>query len=195
MSGTRRFPVIRVIFRNWISTCGEMSSRIRSFPLRRFHFLRFEFIFLFLRNYCTKHSRWDKNSTLDCKRPRERGSLRMVMANIFVFRYQTYFSGGILNAGRSSAFSHSSLLAPKRESLDIAVTAGVLRETTKILVSGCVFFIYIGRYGKYFSNFSLSDAGIPPNLEMSTLQMLLPEIDLAEVIGNFKPFLSENQEI
>ncbi|KAF8371080.1 hypothetical protein PRIPAC_77509, partial [Pristionchus pacificus] len=84
-------------------------------------------------------------------------------------------NGGILNAGRSSAFSHSSLLAPKRESLDIAVTAGVLRETTKILVSG---------------NFSLSDAGIPPNLEMSTLQMLLPEIDLAEVIGNFKPFLT-----
>ncbi|GMS94937.1 hypothetical protein PENTCL1PPCAC_17112 [Pristionchus entomophagus] len=84
-------------------------------------------------------------------------------------------NGGILSSGRSSAFSHSSLLAPKLESLDIAVTAGVLRETTKILVSG---------------NFSLSDAGIPPNLEMSTLQMLLPEIDLSEVIGNFKPFLT-----
>ncbi|GMR45293.1 hypothetical protein PMAYCL1PPCAC_15488, partial [Pristionchus mayeri] len=84
-------------------------------------------------------------------------------------------NGGVLSPGRSSAFSHSSLLAPKRESLDIAVTAGVLRETTKILVSG---------------NFSLSDAGIPPNLEQATMQMLLPEIDLSEVIGNFKPFLT-----
>ncbi|GMT37108.1 hypothetical protein PFISCL1PPCAC_28405, partial [Pristionchus fissidentatus] len=83
--------------------------------------------------------------------------------------------GSLSSAGRSSAFSHSSLLAPKRESLDIAVTAGVLTETTKILVSG---------------NFSLSDAGIPPNLEMSTLQSLLPEIDLSEVIGNYKPFLT-----
>lgn len=105
-----------------------------------------------------------------------------------------WFSGGILSAGRSSAFSHSSLLAPKRESLDIAVTAGVLRETTKILVSGWeIFFKNVIWKKIIFSNFSLSEAGIPPNLEMSTLQMLLPEIDLAEVIGNFKPFLSEKQ--
>ena len=36
----------------------------------------------------------------------------------------------------SALFTHASLMAPKRESLDIALTAGILSETTKILIRG-----------------------------------------------------------
>ncbi|PIO67353.1 heme peroxidase, partial [Teladorsagia circumcincta] len=39
-------------------------------------------------------------------------------------------------AGQSAIFSHATLMAPKRESLDIARTAGVLREATQVLIKG-----------------------------------------------------------
>ena len=45
------------------------------------------------------------------------------------------------NAGQprdsnSALSAHASLMAPKRESLDIARTAAILRETTKVLLRG-----------------------------------------------------------
>ncbi|VDM82443.1 unnamed protein product, partial [Strongylus vulgaris] len=40
------------------------------------------------------------------------------------------------SSSQSAVFSHASLMAPKRESLDIARVAGVLREATKVLVHG-----------------------------------------------------------
>lgn len=40
-------------------------------------------------------------------------------------------------SSRSSAvFAHASLMAPKKESLDRAQAAGILRETTKVLLRG-----------------------------------------------------------
>lgn len=39
-------------------------------------------------------------------------------------------------ASQSAVFSHAALMAPKRESLDIAQTAGVLRQATQVLLSG-----------------------------------------------------------
>jgi hypothetical protein len=36
----------------------------------------------------------------------------------------------------SALFTHASLMAPKRESLDIALQAGILSETTKVLLRG-----------------------------------------------------------
>lgn len=40
---------------------------------------------------------------------------------------------------RSSAiFAHASLMAPKKESLDRAQAAGILRETTKVLLRGYI---------------------------------------------------------
>lgn len=38
----------------------------------------------------------------------------------------------------SALLAHASLMAPKRESLDIARTAGILREATKVLLRGSV---------------------------------------------------------
>ncbi|KAK6020469.1 hypothetical protein OSTOST_13877, partial [Ostertagia ostertagi] len=62
-------------------------------------------------------------------------------------------------AGQSAIFSHATLMAPKRESLDIARTAGVLREATQVLIKGT----------------GLSDAErLPIGLDVSTLQQLLP---------------------
>jgi len=43
---------------------------------------------------------------------------------------------GDLHQIPSALFTHASLMAPKRESLDIALTAGILSETTKILIRG-----------------------------------------------------------
>ncbi|KAH7701443.1 Protein C46A5.4, partial [Aphelenchoides avenae] len=53
-------------------------------------------------------------------------------------------------------------MAPKRESLDLARTAGILRETTKVLLRG---------------NGLAESERLPIELEVSTLQRLLPEID------------------
>lgn len=36
----------------------------------------------------------------------------------------------------SAVYTHASLMAPKRESLDLARTAGILRETTRVLLRG-----------------------------------------------------------
>ena len=36
----------------------------------------------------------------------------------------------------SALLTHASLMAPKKESLDIALTAGILSETTKVLLRG-----------------------------------------------------------
>jgi|EndMetStandDraft_8_1072994.scaffolds.fasta_scaffold1710624_1 hypothetical protein len=38
----------------------------------------------------------------------------------------------------SAVFAHGSLMAPKKESLDRAQAAGILRETTKVLLRGWV---------------------------------------------------------
>lgn len=40
-------------------------------------------------------------------------------------------------SGKNSAFvTHANFQAPKQESLDIAQTAGILRETTNVLLRG-----------------------------------------------------------
>ncbi|KIH65900.1 animal hem peroxidase [Ancylostoma duodenale] len=64
---------------------------------------------------------------------------------------------------QSAVFSHASLMAPKRESLDIARTAGVLREATKVLVHGT----------------GLDDSEkLPVGLDVATLQQLLPDVEV-----------------
>ncbi|RCN37044.1 heme peroxidase [Ancylostoma caninum] len=75
---------------------------------------------------------------------------------------------------QSAVFSHASLMAPKRESLDIARTAGVLREATKVLVHGT----------------GLDDSEkLPVGLDVATLQQLLPDVEVEKIVGNFTPFL------
>ncbi|TMS38438.1 hypothetical protein L596_005166 [Steinernema carpocapsae] len=84
-------------------------------------------------------------------------------------------TGGAPNRNSGSAIStHANLMAPKRESLDIARTAAVLRETTKVLVRGD----------------GLEDnEKLPAELDISTLQRLLPEVDITRIIGNISDFL------
>ncbi|ETN76951.1 animal hem peroxidase [Necator americanus] len=65
-------------------------------------------------------------------------------------------------------------MAPKRESLDIARTAGVLREATRVLVFG--------------TGLDESEK-IPEGLDVATLQQLLPDIEVEKIVGNFTPFL------
>ncbi|KAK5972522.1 hypothetical protein GCK32_013243 [Trichostrongylus colubriformis] len=77
-------------------------------------------------------------------------------------------------SGQSAIFSHATLMAPKRESLDIARTAGVLREATQVLITGT----------------GLTDGErLPVGLDVSTLQQLLPDVEVESIIGNFTPFL------
>ncbi|KIH45312.1 hypothetical protein ANCDUO_24648, partial [Ancylostoma duodenale] len=78
---------------------------------------------------------------------------------------------------QSAVFSHASLMAPKRESLDIARTAGVLREATKVLVHGT----------------GLDDnEKLPVGLDVATLQQLLPDVEVEKIVGNFTPFLGRD---
>ncbi|KAI1708148.1 heme peroxidase domain-containing protein [Ditylenchus destructor] len=75
----------------------------------------------------------------------------------------------------SSAFqTHANLMAPKKESLDIARTAGILREATNVLLRG--------------NGLSESER-LPAELDLNTLQRLLPEIDVSRVVNNFTFFL------
>ncbi|VDP21270.1 unnamed protein product, partial [Heligmosomoides polygyrus] len=77
-------------------------------------------------------------------------------------------------ASQSAVFSHASLMAPKKESLQISRTAGVLREATQILIKGT----------------GLSDdERLPLGLDVSSLQRLLPEVEVEDIVGNFTPFL------
>uniref|UniRef100_A0A914KR44 Peroxidase n=1 Tax=Meloidogyne incognita TaxID=6306 RepID=A0A914KR44_MELIC len=77
---------------------------------------------------------------------------------------------GDLHQIPSALFTHASLMAPKRESLDIALTAGILSETTKILIRGVAL--------------NVSER-LPSELSVETLQRLLPEVDVSRVVGNF----------
>uniref|UniRef100_A0A915DDW9 Peroxidasin n=1 Tax=Ditylenchus dipsaci TaxID=166011 RepID=A0A915DDW9_9BILA len=61
-----------------------------------------------------------------------------------------------------------------RESLDIARTAGILRQTTNVLLRGDGLF---------------ENERLPSELDINTLQRLLPEVDVSRVIGNFTFFL------
>uniref|UniRef100_A0A914BYC7 Peroxidase n=1 Tax=Acrobeloides nanus TaxID=290746 RepID=A0A914BYC7_9BILA len=82
--------------------------------------------------------------------------------------------GSIPTDRNSAVFTHSNLMAPKRESLDLARTAGILRETTKVLLRG--------------EGLS-EEERLPSELDNAILQQLLPEIDVTKVIGNFTAFL------
>ncbi|CAJ0579757.1 unnamed protein product, partial [Mesorhabditis spiculigera] len=77
----------------------------------------------------------------------------------------------------AALLSHSLLMAPKKESLDIARTAGILSETTRILVDG--------------SQLNPEER-LPQSLDISTLKQLLPGVDVAKVVGNFTPFLGRD---
>uniref|UniRef100_A0AC34GT79 Peroxidase n=1 Tax=Panagrolaimus sp. ES5 TaxID=591445 RepID=A0AC34GT79_9BILA len=83
------------------------------------------------------------------------------------------------NAGQpreinSAVSAHAALMAPKRESLDLARTAAILRETTKVLLRG--------------EGLDQSER-LPSELDISTLQRLLPEVEVSKIIGNYTAFL------
>lgn len=82
-------------------------------------------------------------------------------------------SAQLSDSSPSALLSHALLMAPKKESIDIARTASVLREATNILISG---------------NGLDKDERLP-DLDIGTLQKILPQIDVGSVIGNFTPFL------
>ncbi|CAD6194592.1 unnamed protein product [Caenorhabditis auriculariae] len=75
----------------------------------------------------------------------------------------------------SALLTHALLMAPKKESLDIARTAAVLREATNVLVTGN----------------GLKRSEKLPSLDLPSLQRMLPLIDVSRVIGNFTPFLGK----
>ena len=85
-------------------------------------------------------------------------------------------SAQIADTSPSALLSHALLMAPKKESIDIARTASVLREATNILVTG---------------NGLNKDEKLP-DLDVATLQKILPQIDIGSVIGNFTPFLGKS---
>ncbi|CAI5448190.1 unnamed protein product [Caenorhabditis angaria] len=76
----------------------------------------------------------------------------------------------------SALLSHALLMAPKKESIDIARTASILREATNILLTG---------------NGLNADEKLP-DLDIETLQTILPQIDVSTIIGNFTPFLGRD---
>ncbi|KAJ1359378.1 hypothetical protein KIN20_018088 [Parelaphostrongylus tenuis] len=77
-------------------------------------------------------------------------------------------------ASQSAVFSHASLLAPKKESLEIARTAGVLREATRVLLHG---------------NGLDESERLPVGLDIASLQKLLPDVEVERIVENFTPFL------
>ncbi|EFO12730.1 hypothetical protein LOAG_15803 [Loa loa] len=85
----------------------------------------------------------------------------------------------IKNQKRNLAiYAHSNLMAPKKESLEISHRAEVLRETTKVLLRGD----------------GLSETErLPSELDLATLQRLLPEIDISQFIGNITDYLGEEK--
>ncbi|CAB3409038.1 unnamed protein product [Caenorhabditis bovis] len=76
----------------------------------------------------------------------------------------------------SGLLSHALLMAPKKESVDIARTASVLREATNILITGE----------------GLSKEEKLDNLDIATLQQILPQIEVDKIINNFEPFLGRD---
>ncbi|CAD5224776.1 unnamed protein product [Bursaphelenchus xylophilus] len=76
----------------------------------------------------------------------------------------------------SAVAAHASLMAPKKESLDRAEAAGILRATTNVLLRG--------------DGLSENER-LPHDLDVATLQELLPQVDVSRVIGNFSDFLGE----
>ncbi|KAK6111424.1 hypothetical protein QQG55_43590 [Brugia pahangi] len=86
-------------------------------------------------------------------------------------------NNGNRNKNRNLAvYAHSNLMAPKKESLEISHRAEVLRETTKVLLRGD----------------GLSEQErLPLELDLATLQRLLPEVDVTQFVGNITNFLGE----
>uniref|UniRef100_A0A1I7SY14 peroxidase n=1 Tax=Caenorhabditis tropicalis TaxID=1561998 RepID=A0A1I7SY14_9PELO len=85
-------------------------------------------------------------------------------------------SAQLADSSPSALLSHALLMAPKKESIDIARTASVLREATNILLTGN----------------GLNKEEKLPDLDVETLQKILPQIDVGSVIGNFTPFLARD---
>ncbi|CAL2041089.1 unnamed protein product [Caenorhabditis brenneri] len=85
-------------------------------------------------------------------------------------------SAQLADSSPSALLSHALLMAPKKESIDIARTASVLREATNILITGN----------------GLNKEERLPDLDVETLQKILPQIDVGSVIGNFTPFLARD---
>ncbi|KAM3725264.1 Heme peroxidase [Dirofilaria immitis] len=83
------------------------------------------------------------------------------------------------NANRNrnlAIYAHSNLLAPTKESLEISHRAEILREATKVLLRGD----------------GLSEQErLPLELDLPTLQRLLPEVDVSYFVGNITDFLGE----
>ncbi|CAJ0930875.1 unnamed protein product, partial [Mesorhabditis belari] len=80
----------------------------------------------------------------------------------------------------SSLVSHSLLMSPKKESIDISRKASILSQATRILLDG--------------TELDPTER-LPSDLSLKTLQKLLPSIDVATIIGNFTPFLGrENRK-
>uniref|UniRef100_A0A0K0CYS3 Animal hem peroxidase n=1 Tax=Angiostrongylus cantonensis TaxID=6313 RepID=A0A0K0CYS3_ANGCA len=76
-------------------------------------------------------------------------------------------------------FSHASLMAPKKESLEIAKTAGVLREATRVLLNGAGLD---------------EEERLPIGLDVASLQKLLPDVEVERIVENFTPFLGKRDE-
>uniref|UniRef100_A0A183HC33 Peroxidasin n=1 Tax=Onchocerca flexuosa TaxID=387005 RepID=A0A183HC33_9BILA len=82
-----------------------------------------------------------------------------------------------INRIRNSAFrEHSILMAPKNISLEISRRAEILRETTKILLTG---------------DGLSEEERLPLELDLPTLQRLLPETDVSQFIGSITNFLGD----
>ncbi|KJH48287.1 animal hem peroxidase [Dictyocaulus viviparus] len=85
--------------------------------------------------------------------------------------------GPAVNNDRHSAvFSHASLMAPKKESLNIAKTAGVLREATNVLIRGTGL---------------EEEERLPLGLDPASFQKILPDVDVEKIIENYAPFLGK----
>uniref|UniRef100_A0A0N5ABK1 Chorion peroxidase n=1 Tax=Syphacia muris TaxID=451379 RepID=A0A0N5ABK1_9BILA len=70
-----------------------------------------------------------------------------------------------------AVITHSNMMAPKRQSLRIAETSAILREATKVLIHG---------------NGLENEEKLPSELDFATLQQLLPEIDVKDLIAPIK---------
>ncbi|KAI6232119.1 hypothetical protein M3Y95_00453300 [Aphelenchoides besseyi] len=72
--------------------------------------------------------------------------------------------------------AHARYAAPKPEALDRAHVAGILRETTNILLSG---------------DGLEEHERLPSNLDVETLHRLLPTVDVGRVIGYYEDYVEE----
>uniref|UniRef100_A0A0M3JHS1 Mitochondrial import receptor subunit TOM22 homolog n=1 Tax=Anisakis simplex TaxID=6269 RepID=A0A0M3JHS1_ANISI len=96
------------------------------------------------------------------------------------------------------------LMAPKKESLRLSHKAAILRETTRVLIRGYVSsMIYFGfplvlGTARFFSMVTdrepcreglETDERLPTQLDVATLQRLLPEVDVSRFVGNISDFI------